>query len=109
MNIGFIVYILSNIIMSWDNAVGTATGYGLDDQRVRVRVPVESRILYSQRCPDRLWGTARLLSNEDPDLFPRGQRGLVVKPTTHLQQCRGQENMDLYIHSPIHLDGAVLN
>jgi hypothetical protein len=25
---------------SWDTAVGTATGYGLDDQMIGVRVPV---------------------------------------------------------------------
>jgi hypothetical protein len=27
----------------------------------------------------------------------------------HLQRVRGQENVDLYIHSPIRLHGVVLN
>jgi hypothetical protein len=35
-------------------AVGIATGYGLDDRGVGVRVPVESRIFSSSRRPDRL-------------------------------------------------------
>jgi hypothetical protein len=33
----------------------------------------------------------------------------LVKQTTHLQLCRGQENVDLYIHSPIRLHGVMLN
>jgi hypothetical protein len=32
-----------------------------------------------------------------------------VKLTTHLQLGRGQENVDLYIHSPLRLHGVVLN
>jgi hypothetical protein len=38
------------------SAVGIATGYGLDDRGVGVRVPVGSRIFSSPRRPDRLWG-----------------------------------------------------
>jgi hypothetical protein len=41
---------------SWDSVVGVATGYGLDDRGVGVRVPVGSRIFSSPRRPDRLWG-----------------------------------------------------
>jgi hypothetical protein len=44
---------------SRDSTVGIATGYGLDDREVGVRVPVES----SPRRPDRLWGPPNLLSN----------------------------------------------
>jgi hypothetical protein len=50
-----------------------------------------------------------LLSNGCRRLFTRGQRGRVVKLTTHLQLCRGQEYVDLYIHSPIRLHGVMLN
>jgi hypothetical protein len=39
---------------SWDNSVGTATGYVLDDRGVDVRVLVGSRIFTSPRRPDRL-------------------------------------------------------
>jgi hypothetical protein len=35
---------------------GIATGYGLDDRGVGVRVPVGSRIFSSPSRPDRLWG-----------------------------------------------------
>jgi hypothetical protein len=35
-----------------DSVVGIATGYGLDDRRVGVRVPVGSRIFSSARRPN---------------------------------------------------------
>jgi hypothetical protein len=56
---------------SRDSAVGIATGYGLDDQGVRVRVPVGSRIFSSPSRPDRLWDPPNL-SNGYWGLFPRG-------------------------------------
>ena len=39
-----------------------ATGYGLDDRGVGVRVLVGSRIFFSSLHPDRLWGPPNLLS-----------------------------------------------
>jgi hypothetical protein len=48
---------------SRESVVGIATGYGLDDRGVGVRVPVFSRIFSSSRRPDRLWGQPNLLSN----------------------------------------------
>jgi hypothetical protein len=63
-----------------DNAVGIATGYGLDDRGIGVRVPAESRIFSSPRHPDRFWGPPNLLSNgslgvkrpgREADLSPR--------------------------------------
>jgi hypothetical protein len=50
------------INMSRDNSVGIATGYGLDDRGVGVRVPVGSRIFSSPRRSDLLWGPPNLLS-----------------------------------------------
>jgi hypothetical protein len=52
-------YIMSG---SWDSVVGIATGYGLGDRGVRVRIPVGSRILYFPRRPDRLWGPSSSFS-----------------------------------------------
>jgi hypothetical protein len=65
---------------SWYSAVGIATGYGLDDRAVGVRVSVGSRIFSSPCRPDRLWGPPSLLYNGYRRLFLRG-----VKLTTHLQ------------------------
>jgi hypothetical protein len=55
-----------------DSSVGIATGYRLDDREVGVRVPVGSRIFFSPRRPDRLWGPPSLLSNGYRRLFLRG-------------------------------------
>jgi hypothetical protein len=55
---------------SQDNAVGTATGYGLDDRGARVRVSVGSRISPTPQHPDQLWGPHSLLCNGYQALFP---------------------------------------
>jgi hypothetical protein len=61
--------------MSPDSVVGTATGYGLDDQVVGVRVPLGSRIFASAYRPDRLWGPPSLLSNGHREaIFPGVKR-----------------------------------
>jgi hypothetical protein len=48
---------------SRDIVVGIATGYGLDDREVGVRVPVGSIIFSSPRCPYWFWGSPSLLYN----------------------------------------------
>jgi hypothetical protein len=67
-----LVIIFTQIIrMCRDSVVGIATGYGLDDQGVGVRVPVGERIFISPCRPDRLWGP--------PSLLPDGYRGLFLR------------------------------
>jgi hypothetical protein len=56
-------------IGSQDSIVGIATGYGLNDRGVGVRVPVGSRIFSSPSRPERLWGPPNLLSNGHGGLF----------------------------------------
>jgi hypothetical protein len=50
-------------IVSRDSVVGIATGYGLGDRRVGVRVLVGARFFSSPRRPDRFWGPPSLLSS----------------------------------------------
>jgi hypothetical protein len=62
----------SNVNFYLDSAVVVATGYGLNDQGVGVRVLAKSRIFSSPRRPDRFRGPPSLLSNGYLGLFPRG-------------------------------------
>jgi hypothetical protein len=57
---------------SRDVAVGIVTGYGLDNQGVRVQVTVRARIFSSPSYPDRFWSPPSLLSNGYQQLFPQG-------------------------------------
>jgi hypothetical protein len=61
-----------NYLRSWDSVVCVATGYGLDDKGVGVRVPLGLRIFSFPFRPDRLWGSCSLISNGFRGLFPRG-------------------------------------
>jgi hypothetical protein len=94
---------------SRDSVVGIATGYGLDDRGVGVRVPVRSRIFSSPRHPERFWGPPNLISNGYRGLFPRRENGRGVRLTIHLQLVPRSRKCELYIHSPIRLHGVVLN
>jgi hypothetical protein len=58
--------------MSHCSALDIATAYGLYDQGVGVRVPIESRIFNSSHHPDRLWGSHNLLSIGYKGIFPWG-------------------------------------
>jgi hypothetical protein len=73
------------ILGNRNSSVGRATGYGLEERGVGVRVPVWSRILFSPRLPDRLWGPPSLLAKGYRGIVPRVWRDRGVKLTTHLQ------------------------
>jgi hypothetical protein len=55
------------------SAVGIATGYGLDDRGVGVRVPIGLRMFTSPRRSDRLWGLPSLSNGATSDYFPEGK------------------------------------
>jgi hypothetical protein len=71
--------------------------------------PGSSRIFSSPRRPDRLWGAPSFISNGCRWLFPGGKAAEAWNWPFTSKQCRGEENVDLYIHSSIRFHGVVLN
>jgi hypothetical protein len=67
------IYDIVHMGRSRDSVVGIETSYGLDDRGVRVRVPVGSRIFFSRRRSDRLWGPPNLLNKCYSGSFPEGK------------------------------------
>jgi hypothetical protein len=94
---------------SRDSAVGVATGYGLDDRGVGIRVPVGARSFCSPCRPDRFCVPPNLLSNGYRGLFPRERNRRGVKLTTHLHLQPSSRKVEIYLYSPIRLHGKVLN
>jgi hypothetical protein len=68
-------------------AVGTATGYRLDNRGVGVRVRVGSTIFTSLYPPDQLWGPSSLLSNGYQGLFPPKVEAYFVKHFYNFSVC----------------------
>jgi hypothetical protein len=94
---------------SRDSAVGIATGYELDDGVAGGRVPVRAKNILFRR-PDRFSpfpSAAPYLMGTEGSFYV-GKAG-ECEAHHSPQQCRDQENMNLYIHSPIRLHGVLLN
>jgi hypothetical protein len=88
---------------------GIATGYRLDDQGVRARVLVGSRIFTSPHCPDQLWGPPKLLSNGYWGAFSPGVKQLGHEADHSPPTIAEVKKMRIYTDSPICLRGVVLN
>jgi hypothetical protein len=95
--------IVPHVTRSRDSVVDISSGYGLVERGFGVRVPVGTRIFSSPRCPG---------FGAHPTSYPMGTGGKAAGawscPLTS-SLCWRQENVDLYIHSPIRLHGVVLN
>jgi hypothetical protein len=94
------IIILSFHCVSRDSAVGTATGYVLDDWGVGFRVPVGSRILASPCRPDRLWGPPNFLYNEYRGLFPQGVNRQGLEAAHSPSNSAEFKNMWIYKSTP---------
>jgi hypothetical protein len=84
-----------------DSIVGIATGYGLDGRGVGVRVLVKARFFshYIIQAGSGTHPTSYLMGTGGSFLGGKAAGALSWPYTSNL--CRGQEYMDLYIHSPI--------
>jgi hypothetical protein len=68
-----------------------------------------SEFFSSPSCPERLWGPPSLPSDGYRGFFARGKAvGAWSWPLT-CNQCKGQECVELYLYSPIRLQGVVLS
>jgi hypothetical protein len=91
------------------SVVGIATSYWLDDRGVGVRVPAGSRIFSTSSRPV-LGSTQPPIQWVPVDLSPGVKRpGREADHSPRASAERGQENLDLYIHSHIRLHAVVLN
>jgi hypothetical protein len=83
-----------------DSAIGIATGYGLDDRGVGVRVPRKSRIFSFPPRPDRLWGPPSLLSKEYRGALSPGVKRLVREADHSPQTSAKVKIMWIYTSTP---------
>jgi hypothetical protein len=94
--------------MSRGSVAGLASGYGLDDRGVGVRVPTRSRIFTSLYRPDRLWGSTSLLSNKYRGaLFPGVKRP--GREADHSAKASVEVKKTWIYTSPIRLHCIVLS
>jgi hypothetical protein len=96
-------------LINLDSSVGIETSFGLDDWGVGVRV------WYGQKVS--LLHVVQTGSGAHPasyrmgtgDSFPGGKAAGAWSWPLNSNKYRGQENVDLYIHSSIRLHGVVLS
>jgi hypothetical protein len=77
--------LMSDDARSLDSAVDIATGYGLDDRGIRVRVLIGSRIFFPTFRPDVLWRHPASYPTSIESYFLGGSSGRGVKLITHFQ------------------------
>jgi hypothetical protein len=92
-----------NIVGSRDSSIGIATGYGLEEQGGGSSSPGRVKkfsLLHIVQTGSGVHPTSYKLGIgvSFPGVKPQGR-----------EADRGQENVDLYIHSPIRLHGVMVN
>jgi hypothetical protein len=92
--------IVNMTAISRDSAVSIATSYGLNCCVVKVQVPLVKRFFSSPYCQRQSWGPFRLLSTVYWGVGGKVARHEADHSPLTSNQYRGQEHMDLYIHSP---------
>jgi hypothetical protein len=106
-SIMFYFSILLHCIQAGNSIVGIATGYGLEDWGVGVWVPVGQEFSLLHVLQTGYGAHPASYPMGTGGSFPRGKA--VGAWNWPLTSSWGQENVDLCIHSPIHLHGIVLN
>jgi hypothetical protein len=96
-------------IRSRESAAVIANGYGLDGRGVRVRVPVGARFSSLHVVETGSGAHAVSYPVRAGGIFTWGKAAGEWSWTLTSNQCQGQEYVDLYIHSLIHLHDMVLN
>jgi hypothetical protein len=91
------------------SVVGTATGSGLDCWGDGDRLPVGSRSFSSPRHQTRTGAHSASNGMNNEGYFPGSKAAGMWSWPLNSNQCRGEENVALHIHSPIRLHGVMLN
>jgi hypothetical protein len=92
----------SSVVIATTLRAGWPKNRGLDSWH-------KKELFASPQRRARLWGPPSHLSNGYRGLFPPGKAARAWSwPLTSIQ-CRSQEYLDLYIHSPIRLHGILLS
>jgi hypothetical protein len=89
------------ITESRDSTLGTAMSYGLDGGS---SIPGRGNILLFSIAPRPALGPTKLSTQWVPGALPPG-----IKLTTHLYLVLRLRMVELYLHSPICIQGVVLN
>jgi hypothetical protein len=103
------IFSIYDINRSWHSVVGIATGYGLDDRGVGVRVPVGSRIFSSPHHPDRLWGPHQPPIQWVPGALSPGAKRPGREVDHSPPNSAEVKKMWIYTSIPIRLHDVVLN
>jgi hypothetical protein len=97
--------------MSRDSSVGISSGFELDDRMIGDSILGGGwEFFCSTPCPDRLWGPPKTRIQWVPRALSLGIKFL-GREADHSppSSAEAKECVELYLHSPIHLNGVALS